>query len=188
MMTAPWEASATYRQRRVVLITLTATAGLLIPIVAAGWIGGLRLNTTASEPLGLWRVVPLSSPIRIGQMVFICPPDNDVMREALRRGYLRAGLCSGGFGPLIKTVVAVAGQHVDVTDHVAVDGVRVPGSRIVERDGQGRVLRHDRSGIVPSGAVYLHSGFVGSWDSRYFGPVPASGVLGLAQEILTYAP
>jgi conjugative transfer signal peptidase TraF len=188
MTVATLEKRATYRQKRVALLTLTATTALLMLIFAVGWIGGLRLNTTASEPLGLWRIVPLTSPARVGQMVFICPPDNNVMREALRRGYLRAGLCPGGFGPLIKTVVAVAGQHVDVTDHVAVDGVRVAGSRIVERDGQGRALRHDRSGIVPPGAVYLYSGFVGSWDSRYFGPVPDSGVLGLAQEVLTYAP
>jgi type IV secretory pathway protease TraF len=42
--------------------------------------------------------------------------------------------------------------------------------------------------MVRAGEVYLHSDFIGSWDSRYFGPVPVSGVLGLAQEVLTYAP
>ncbi|MGO7748441.1 conjugal transfer protein TraF, partial [Rhizobium ruizarguesonis] len=26
------------------------------------------------------------------------------------------------------------------------------------------------------------------YDSRYFGPLPVSGILGLAQKVLTYAP
>ena len=121
-------------------------------------------------------------------MVFVCPPDNAAIREARRRGYLRSGLCPGGFGPLIKTVVAVTGQRVAVTDLVAIDGVPIRNSRIFEKDGQGRSLRHGQSGMLLPGEVYLHSDFIGSWDSRYFGPVPDSGVLGLAQEVLTYAP
>ena len=176
------------RQRRRACVTLSVAAGMFGVLFAAGWSGGLRINTTPSEPLGLWRIVPLNRSVRSGETVFVCPPDNVTMREARQRGYLRPGLCPGGFGPLIKTVIAVAGQRVDVTDRVAIDGVPIPRSRIIERDAQGRSLRHDLSGMVRAGEVYLHSDFIGSWDSRYFGPVPVSGVLGLAQEVLTYAP
>ncbi|MGQ3213659.1 MAG: conjugative transfer signal peptidase TraF [Shinella sp.] len=182
------ESTAMSRQRRRACVTLSGSAGLLIVLFAAGWIGGLRFNTTPSEPLGLWRIVPLTRAARSGETVFVCPPDNVAMREARQRGYLRPGLCPGGFGPLIKTVIAVAGQRVDVTDRVAIDGVPIPGSRIMQNDAQGRSLRRDRSGIVRPGEMYLHSDFIGSWDSRYFGPVPVSGVLGLAQEVLTYEP
>lgn len=188
MIMAMPESTVMSRQRSSALVTLFVAAGLLIVLFAAGWIGGLRINTTPSEPLGLWRIVPLTRSVLPGDTVFVCPPDNAAMREARQRGYLRRGLCPGGFAPLIKTVIAVAGQRVDVTDHIAIDGVPIPASRIIEKDGQGRSLRHDRSGIVPPGEVYLHSDFIGSWDSRYFGPVPESGVLGLAQEVLTYAP
>lgn len=188
MMGATVESGAMIHQRRFAVVALSVAGVAAISIVLAGWIGGLRLNMTPSEPLGLWRIVPLTSPVRVGQTVFICPPDNDMMRDAWRRGYLRAGLCGGGFGPLIKTVVAIGGQRVEVTDHVVVDGIKVCGSRIVSRDGEGRPLRHDVGGIVPLDMVYLHSGFAGSWDSRYFGPVPVSGILGLAQEVVTYDP
>ena len=188
MIMAMPESTAMSRQRSFALITLSVAAGLLIVFFAAGRIGGLRVNTTPSEPLGLWRIVTLTRPVLPGETVFVCPPDNAAMREARQRGYLRPGLCPGGFGPLIKTVIAVAGQRVDVTDHIAVDRVPIPGSRIMEKDGQGRSLRHGQSGMVRAGEVYLHSDFIGSWDSRYFGPVPVSGVLGLAQEVLTYAP
>ena len=43
-------------------------------------------------------------------------------------------------------------------------------------------------GIVPKGELFLHSDFVGSYDSRYFGPLPADGILGLARETLTFTP
>ncbi|MHB0952772.1 MAG: conjugative transfer signal peptidase TraF [Allorhizobium sp.] len=176
------------RQRRRAFVTLSVAAGLLGVLFATGWIGGLRINTTPSEPLGLWRIVPLTRSVLPGETAFVCPPDNLTMREARQRGYLRRGLCPGGFAPLIKTVIAVAGQSVDVTDRVVIEGVVIPSSRIMAKDAQGRSLRRDQSGMVRPGEVYLHSDFIGSWDSRYFGPVPESGVLGLAQEVLTYAP
>lgn len=188
MIMAMHESTAMSRQRSSALVTLFVATGLLIVLFAAGWIGGLRINTTPSEPLGLWRIVPLNRSVLAGETVFVCPPENTAMRVARQRGYLRPGLCPGGFGPLIKTVIAVAGQRVDVTDRVAIDGVPIPGSRIIKKDAQGRSLRPDQSGMVRPGEVYLHSDFMGSWDSRYFGPVPVSGVLGLAQEALTYAP
>jgi len=43
-------------------------------------------------------------------------------------------------------------------------------------------------GTIPEGEVFLHSEFVGSYDSRYFGPLPSNGILGLAREILTFSP
>jgi len=43
-------------------------------------------------------------------------------------------------------------------------------------------------GVVPLGHLYLHSSFVGSYDSRYFGPVPAEGVLGRAVPVITFGP
>lgn len=183
------DSPAIYHQRRVAFAALSGAIVLLLAILACGELLGLRVNTTPSEPLGLWRIRPLAtSSVRVGMTVFVCPPDNDTMREGLRRGYLRNGTCSGGFGPLIKTIVALSGQRIDVSDHLSVDGVEIAASRLVELDGHGRPLRPDTGGIVPPGSIYLHSNFAGSWDSRYFGPVPQSGILGLAQEVLTYAP
>ncbi|WP_436003827.1 S26 family signal peptidase [Rhizobium sp. LjRoot30] len=43
-------------------------------------------------------------------------------------------------------------------------------------------------GVVPPGTVFLHSEFPGSFDSRYFGPLPMDGILGLAREVWTDAP
>jgi conjugative transfer signal peptidase TraF len=157
-------------------------------VIAGGAFGGLRINTTPSEPLGLWRIARLDRPVHVGDMLFVCPPETEAVSEGFARGYLRAGLCPGGFGPLIKTVAAVGGQRIDVAGAITIDGWPIESSNLVSRDGQGRPLRPYLGGTVPAGFLFLYSPFPGSWDSRYFGPVPAAGVLGFAKQVLTYAP
>jgi len=177
----------TAQQRRAAGIILAVALAAILAILTAVT-GDYRVNLTPSEPLGLWRVVPLDRPVAVNDLVFICPPTTAEMREARTRGYLRSGFCPGGVAPLIKTVIAVAGQRVDIGASVSVDGQEVSSSKLALRDGTGRPLSRFLSSTVPPGYVFLHSAFPGSYDSRYFGPVPASGMLGLAQEVFTYAP
>jgi conjugative transfer signal peptidase TraF len=169
-----------YRISSVSLFTL----GLIVLLGSQGF----RVNLTPSEPLGLWRIVEPDRPILIGDLVFICPPDTDAIRVARARGYLRFGLCVGRVAPLIKTVVATSGQVIEIHGDVRIDGRPLPHSRVARTDGQGRQMVHYDGGVVPPGAVFLHSEFPGSFDSRYFGPLPMDGILGLAQEVWTYAP
>jgi len=179
--------SMTTQQRRaIVVLSMAAVAAILLVVTAVA--GGYRINLTPSEPLGLWRIVPLHRPAAVDDLLFICPPETTEMREARARGYLRSGSCPGGVAPLIKTVIAVAGQNAKIGASVSVDGRVVFSSSLPPRDGNGRPLTPFPSGIVPPGYVFLHSAFPGSYDSRYFGPVPASGILGLAQEVFTYVP
>jgi len=152
-----------------------------------GW-AGLRLNLTPSHPLGLWRIVPLGRAAAVGALVFVCPPRNAVFEQAAARGYLRRGLCPGWVGPLIKIVAAREGQHVEVGRSVSIDGQPLEHSDVRSIDGEGRALVLWSGGVVPLGHLYLHSSFVGSYDSRYFGPVPAEGVLGRAVPVLTFGP
>lgn len=167
---------------------LIAIVGLMPAIIALGGLAGLRVNLTPSEPLGLWRISPLDRPAGVGDLVFICPPDTGVLRQARDRGYLRSGLCPSGYAPLIKTVVAVSGQVIVIGHNVSIDGAELSHSALVTRDAQGRALVPFVGGTVPANNVFLHSDFPGSFDSRYFGPVPVSGILGLARKVLTYAP
>jgi conjugative transfer signal peptidase TraF len=175
-------------QTKASLRLISAAAIALLLMFAMGSFGGYRLNTTPSYPLGLWRIQPLIRDVRVGDRVFICPPDNDVFRTAKERGYLRVGLCPGGFGPFIKTVVAVAGQRVELDGSVKIDGRPHSHSVVARSDGQGRPLTAFAGGVIPPEFLFLHSDFVGSYDSRYFGPIPQSGLLGLAEEVFTYAP
>lgn len=176
----------TAQQRRaIIIVSITVAVAILMVVTALA--GGYRLNLTPSVPIGLWRIVPVNRPVAINELVFICPPDTAEIREARARGYLHSGFCPSGVAPLIKTVIAVAGQHVEIGASVIVDGRVVASSSLAHRDGKGRPLAPFPSGMVPQGYVFLHSTFPGSYDSRYFGPAPATGILGLAQEVLTYA-
>jgi len=170
------------------VVICSASILLFAAVVAGAGIGGYRINLTPSEPLGLWRIEAFSRPVQAGDLVFICPPRTTVFEQALHRGYLRRGLCDGGVAPLIKMVAALPGQHVEITHHVVIDGQPIEASTVREKDGEGRELPPDPGGIVPSGHLFLHSSFASSYDSRYFGPVPDSGLLGLALPILTFQP
>lgn len=188
-MTAQVSARGRGRAQQVnVIVLLLVAASIVAGSVAAAMIGGYRINLTPSEPLGLWRIAALDRVVSAGDLVFICPPQTPVMQEARARGYLRFGTCPGGVAPLIKTVVAVAGQHVEIGAGVTIDGRPVPFSDLVERDGKGRPMAPYSGGVVPEESVFLHSPFRSSFDSRYFGPLPESGILGLAEQVITYAP
>ena len=165
-------------------------AGLLptVAILICGFACGYRLNWTPSQSLGLWRIRPLAGAVTAGDLVFACPPDTPRFREARMRGYLRAGLCPGGYGPLIKTVIALEGQSVEIGRELEIDGRVIAHVDVRKSDGRGRPLSSFKGGVVPAGHVFLYSGFSASWDSRYFGPVPSEGILGLAEAVLTYAP
>lgn len=176
------------KNRRRVLTLLGISAAMVIGSASAAYLAGLRLNLTPSYPLGLWRIVPLDRAVGRGDLIFICPPSTPAFVTARERGYLRSGLCPGWLSPLIKTVVAMPGQRVEITETVTIDDAPLEHSDMRRNDGKGRPLDPFPGVVVPPGHLFLHSDFAGSYDSRYFGPIPDEGLLGLAQPVLTLAP
>ncbi|RUV67039.1 conjugative transfer signal peptidase TraF [Mesorhizobium sp.] len=175
------------RRRRAIVIVPIAVAGL-VALACGAWSGGLRVNFTRSYPLGLWRIERLEREAAVGDLVFICPPDTAAFRMARERGYLGRGLCPRWSSPLIKTVVATEGQTIAIGAGVLIDGRPLPHSSVQPNDAAGRSLTHFAGGRIPAGFLFLHSDFAGSYDSRYFGPVPAGGLLGRARPLLTFEP
>ena len=170
------------------LANIGAGAVLLGSMAAAFAWGGYRVNFTPSYPLGIWQIETLDRPAAVGDRVFICPPSGPAVDLARARFYLPRGLCPAGTAPLIKTVVALAGQSIRVENQVIIDDVPLAASTVYAQDAEGRPMTPWSGGIVPKRELFLHSDFVGSYDSRYFGPLPADGILGLAREILTFTP
>jgi len=170
------------------LAIIGAGAVLLGAMAAAFAWGGYRVNFTPSYPRGLWRIETLNRPVEVGDRVFICPPSGPDVDLARERFYLPRGLCPAGTAPLIKTVVALAGQSIRVEGQVIIDDVPLAASTVHAQDAEGRPMTPWSGDIVPEGELFLHSDSVGSYDSRYFGPIPADGILGLAREVLTFTP
>lgn len=168
------------RKRGALLLGLGAI--LLLAIGAAG-VSGLRVNLTPSYPRGLWRIEPKAS-YENGDIVFVCAPQTSAFSLASGRGYLPRGLCAGWTAPLIKGIVATAGQEVSIDHGIRVDGIPVSNSTVQERDASGLPLSAATGGVVAHGDVFLLAPHPYSFDSRYFGPVPATGILGLARPVL----
>lgn len=167
--------------------TATAFGAGLALLVATAAVAGIRINTTPSLPMGLWQVSP-GVPAR-GDIVLICPPDTAVMRGAHDAGYISGGYCPSGLAPLLKPVAAVPGDEVQPSPlGVIVNGRLLPRTASMKVDGSGRllpVLPHHVQ-IVPAGEVWLLSSYnKASFDSRYFGPLRAERIIGVARPVLT---
>jgi len=135
-------------------------------------------NASASAPIGLYRIEPERDPA-VGALVAVTPPE-DLGRWLAERGYLGEGV------PLLKQVVAKAGQRVCRIGGVVSIDAR-PVAIAMTRDRLGRALpvwqgcRTLRAGEL----LMLNPDHADSLDGRYFGPLPASTVLGRVIPILT---
>ncbi|MUZ65668.1 S26 family signal peptidase [Agrobacterium vitis] len=135
-------------------------------------------NASASTPIGLYR---LESPrhLAVTDLVAVRAPEAfvDLMVE---RGYIGRGV------PLMKRVAGLPGQEVCRRDHaITVDGV--PMGDALDRDHLGRPLP-DWQGCrrIAEGEIFLMNWAVhDSLDGRYFGPMPASAVIGRALPVWT---
>ncbi len=149
---------------------------------------GLRLNTMGSIPLGLYRMS--NDPIVNGAYVLWCPPERSEFDLAKERGYIGAGFCPGGYGNMMKKVVASDHDVVSVTDDgVRINGILMPASQPVEADSLGRPLPRFRvtDHVLASTELLLMSDTNSrSFDARYFGPVHRAHIQSVIYPVLTW--
>jgi conjugative transfer signal peptidase TraF len=181
--------SKSFRHRRIPVLVLLGPVIAVASLVALGRVLGLRISLTDSAaPAGIYRIVPGVS-VERGELVGVCLPLS-IAQEGLARGYLSKGDCPGGAEPVAKMVGALPGDVLEVhRSGASVDGKMFANSAVAARDSMSRPLPHmpwGRRQVAP-GEVWLF-GFhnVRSWDARYFGPVPLSGVRGILKPILTW--
>jgi conjugative transfer signal peptidase TraF len=144
----------------------------------------LTYNPSDSVAVGWYRVDPLDhragslpSPLSVNSIVLV-PLPAEAGALAVQRGYLPTRV------PLLKRVGAIAPQEVCIAGGIVrIDGV--PSAAVLRADRLGRPLpswqqcRH-----LESGELFLLSVTnPASFDSRYFGPVSASTVLGVAHPV-----
>jgi conjugative transfer signal peptidase TraF len=135
-------------------------------------------NASASLPIGFYTIAPAEH-LEVADLVAVDPPEPLASFLAERR-YLPRGV------PLLKRIAGLPGQHVCRNGaHVTVDGIDM-GDALV-RDRLGRELpawqgcRH-----VADDEVFLMNWWVeDSLDGRYFGPLPATSIIGRAMPLWT---
>lgn len=140
-------------------------------------------NPTDSVPRGWYRIdnIDSTASLHVSSIVLARLPV-DVATFAGQRGYLPNGV------PILKRVGAVAPQLVCVREQaVRVDGAVVATART--HDGAHRPLQAWRQcrPLVDGELFLLSETNPASFDSRYFGPLTASALLGIARPLWTWS-
>jgi conjugative transfer signal peptidase TraF len=144
------------------------------------WWSGWRLNLTESEPLGWYRLHPLDVGETIPReaKIELCPPAWVTPRAF---PFYLSGNCPGGGMPMLKTVVAIPGDHVVVKlQGVWINGRELPNSGQLLRSGRYPWLQlpHQQGSLTLGSRQYWVYGSgatpalaAQSFDSRYWGPI-----------------
>ena len=160
------------RRAAALIFTVSAIILMVVPSV----IGTPRLllwNSSASVPVGLYRVLPPRA-LHVGDIAVVMPPE-PLAATLVERGSLPKGV------PLIKPIAALDGQTICRQGlRITIDGAFV-----------GAALAHDHRGLslpvwrgchtLGAREVFLmNPAEPDSFDGRYFGPLPVSSVIGRA--------
>ena len=166
--------------RRVVVALFTS-----LGIAALAWpslhtsLARIVYNPSDSVPPGWYRIDPPES-LHVGSFVLVRLPA-DTATLAAQRGYLPEHV------PLLKRIGAMSPQQVCIEKRIVrIDDIPVAG--VHATDGRGRPLSAwPQCRRLHSGELFLLSATnPASFDSRYFGPVAVSAVIGSAQPLWTW--
>ena len=140
----------------------------------------LVYNPSDSVAVGWYRVDPRghgAASLLVGSIVLTRLPA-DAAALSAQRGYLPARI------PLLKRVGAVAPQEVCVFGALVwIDGVPVAAVRSADRLGRP-LPSWPQCRRLQAGEIFLLSATnPASFDSRYFGPVSTSAVIGVAHPV-----
>ncbi|MBO9107319.1 S26 family signal peptidase [Agrobacterium sp. S2/73] len=162
-------------------ITTTAAASLLGILSFVSFVSfapKLIWNASASTPIGLYAIEADQSP-DVTDLVAVNAPE-PLASFLADGGYLPRGV------PLLKRVAALPEQRVCRTGlAITVDGV--PMGDALDHDRRGRPLPiWQGCRLVANGELFLMNWQVrDSLDGRYFGPLPATAVIGRATPLYT---
>jgi conjugative transfer signal peptidase TraF len=133
-------------------------------------------NASASVPIGLYRVRPAGD-LHVTELVVVQAPEK-LANFLAERGYLPKSV------PLLKRILALHGQTV----------CRTGRTITVDATAMGEALDHDRRSrplpvwqgcrVIAEGQVFLMNWqSEDSLDGRYFGPLPATTIVGEAAPV-----
>ncbi len=135
-------------------------------------------NASASVPIGLYSVTPVTQPKR-GDIVLVRLPEGARTLASDRR-YLPSDT------PAIKRVAAADGDVVCAVDGVvSINAMR--SAHALNRDSQGRFLKSWRGcSTLKRAQIFLLNDAPASFDGRYFGPSPSADVIGILTPLWTF--
>jgi conjugative transfer signal peptidase TraF len=171
------------RVSRVRTLGVTAVAVLAGSFLVCGFVG-VRFNSSPSLPVGMY----LTTAGGHANLVEFCPTE-PFASLSIARGYRDPGTCRDGAAPLLKPVVASAGDAVELSARgISVNGVLLPNTAPLSKDSKGRPLGawpFGRYCVAPGTVWVASSHHPRSFDSRYFGPISTAAIRHRLKPFLT---
>ena len=138
--------------------------------------------------MGFYKIV--DEPVGKGAYVSFCPPQDEVFDMAMARHYISTGNCPGGYGMLLKRVLAQGGDTVSINETgITVNAGLLPNSAQLKTDIDGSVLPQYRLGEKMLGdSEYLLMSDVNpnSFDARYFGLIAHAQIQHVVEPVFTW--
>ncbi|OGT50850.1 MAG: hypothetical protein A3F17_09285 [Gammaproteobacteria bacterium RIFCSPHIGHO2_12_FULL_41_15] len=156
----------------------------LLLLILAAYCFGLRINLTPSMPIGFYYLKNVGP--KRGDFVAVCL-SSTVAKEGLRRHYLFYGHCREHSVPVLKQLIAVPGDYVQLSR----EGITVNKNFYVAPqlsfDSRQHNVRHFVTqpilSVVNKYWLYGSHEKQHSWDSRYWGGVEREDILGIYQPL-----
>lgn len=146
-----------------------------------------EINDTDSMPMGIYRRVDTRT-IHRGEIVAVCLP-KPIAVEGLRKRYLVKGMCPGGAIAVLKEVIAVPGDTVNVTKQFLIVNGQQYFAPQAKTDEFGHPVRQFiADGVKQNTKTYWLLGSndsIHSWDSRYYGGVNRRNIIGVYKPVFT---
>lgn len=147
-----------------------------------------RINLTSSMPIGLYKKMS-SKTLHHGDLVMVCLPEY-FSEYALEHGILKSGRCTFGTTPMLKEVIAIAGDTMHISDKVMVVNDKSYVAPVQKRDHDGLPLKtfvvKGRYQNTHKVWLYGSDSPIYSFDSRYFGGLDKECVMSVVRPILVF--
>ncbi|WP_119307019.1 S26 family signal peptidase [Cohaesibacter haloalkalitolerans] len=155
-----------------VAAAIVGTTFFLSPPLKLVW------NVSASAPIGLY-ILREPVGLEVTDLVAVRLPET-WQSFAVERGYIGNGT------PLLKRIVGLPGQMVCRLDSlITVDEVTIGHTREADHVGRALPTWHGCQTIDQHEIFLMNWQVDDSLDGRYFGPLPASSIIGLARPLWT---
>lgn len=158
--------------------SVLAVLGLALPTLAKP-VPRLVYNASASAPLGFYRLISADRLDR-GDLVLSRLP-SAAARLAADRHYLPLSV------PVVKRIAGLAGDLVCADSAIVVINDRIVAETLlVDRGGRPLPAWRDCRTLAHGEVFLLMADVPASFDSRYFGPIPSTAIIGRLVPLWTW--
>lgn len=174
--------------KRLPWIFLKSTLFAFLASIVIAFAVGIRINTTNSVAGKIWLVSDKKEP-STGDVVSFCPPpSHPAFKMARERHYLASGFCHGGYQPVIKKVMAKAGDTISINEKgIFVNGNFLSKSKPKKHDNLGKILPNYKleNFVLKDGMLLLiGDNSENSFDARYFGIIDSMQIQNVLKPLI----